>query len=278
MILPRPVIVANEIRMLRSYHRGTFLLVEGRDDRLVFERHTSKPHCHVKVLEGKERLYEVVQILEEARFPGVVGVVDADLDRIQSIGVPSPNILMTDDHDLETMQLRSPALDVLLGELGSPTKLQRFGADVRQALLTAALPIGALRLHSRRAAINLRFDGLRYGNCIDPSNLLPDPDAIVREVINRSMRQDLDAKELKGAVELVLREGHDPWQLCSGPDLVAVLSLGLRKTLGTNDAAEVTEDRLQRMLRIAYGGHLHNSGLRAQLEAWVQQHPPYRVF
>ena len=278
MILPRPVIVANEIRMLRSYHPGTFLLVEGRDDRLVFERHTSKPHCHVKVLEGKERLYEVVHILEEDEFAGVVGVVDADLDRIQGVGVPSPNILMTDDHDLETMQLRSAALEVLLGEFGSPNKLQRFGDDVRPALLGAALPIGALRLHSRRAGLDLRFGGVRYANCIDVSSLQPDPDGMVSEVMNRSMRQDLNPTELKRAVELILKEGHDPWQLCSGPDLVAILSLGLRKTLGTNDAGEVAEDRLQRMLRIAYGAHLHSSELRAQLQAWVHQHPPYRVF
>ena len=35
----RPVVIANEIRLKRSQHPGAFLVVEGRDDRLFWERY-----------------------------------------------------------------------------------------------------------------------------------------------------------------------------------------------------------------------------------------------
>ena len=38
MIAQRPVVVANEIRLWRAVHKGAFLLLEGRDDRLFYER------------------------------------------------------------------------------------------------------------------------------------------------------------------------------------------------------------------------------------------------
>lgn len=37
-----PNSIANEIRMTRSQHKGSFLLVEGSTDALLFERLTNK--------------------------------------------------------------------------------------------------------------------------------------------------------------------------------------------------------------------------------------------
>jgi hypothetical protein len=38
MIGQQPVVIANEIRLWRALHKGAFMLVEGRDDRLFYER------------------------------------------------------------------------------------------------------------------------------------------------------------------------------------------------------------------------------------------------
>ena len=46
----------------------------------------------------------------------------------------SQNLLFTDTHDLETMLLNSPALEKVLSEHGSETKINNFAKDIRQTL------------------------------------------------------------------------------------------------------------------------------------------------
>ena len=78
MIARRPTIIANEIRMKRSQYQGTFLVVEGRDDRLFMERFICHEICKIEVAEGKENVCEVLRILESDNFMGVLGLIDAD--------------------------------------------------------------------------------------------------------------------------------------------------------------------------------------------------------
>src|SRR6267378_656553 len=100
--LRRPVFIANEIRLKRSHHPGAFLVLEGRDDRLLNEVLTDRGACQIVVGEGKERVLDIVSILEHDGFPGVLGLVDADFDRINGVAY-GPNVVVTDGHDLESM-------------------------------------------------------------------------------------------------------------------------------------------------------------------------------
>ena len=78
-----PDAIANSIRMKRSHHTGCFLIVEGRDDRLFFEQFVDSGDCSVQVVEGKCNVVRVIDILDADSFPGAIGVIDADLDRIE---------------------------------------------------------------------------------------------------------------------------------------------------------------------------------------------------
>ena len=143
MTLPRSaVVIANEIRLRRSQHRGTFVIVEGRDDRLFYERFFDLQQCKFIVADGKAKVCEVIRILDADSFRGVLGIVDADFDLLEEIPVSSLNVIQGDCHDLEATLVRSPALDRVLREFGSEDKIQRFvanaGRDIRHVLLTAA--------------------------------------------------------------------------------------------------------------------------------------------
>lgn len=274
----RPEVVATEIRMLRSQYRGTFLLTEGRDDRLLLEHVTNSDACRVKVCDGKSRVREIVRILEESAFGGVLGVVDANLDRVEGVATGSPNILVTDDHDLDCMQVRSAALDAVLLEFGSPEKLAKFGKDVRGALIGAAMPIACLRLHSRRANLALRFEGVSYAECVDAGTLEPKVDGVIREIKNHSNRHDISDESLRAAIAAVQSQNHDPWNLCNGADLLGILSLGLRSAIGSHSGTGVAESVLRPVLRVAYREHFPATRLRQDLDAWGQANDPYRVF
>ena len=169
-----PNVRANAIRLKRQEHEESFLVVEGRDDRLFFEQFVNRQYCWVIVADGKQNVADVVYILEADGFPGVAGVIDADLDHAEGIRPASANGIVLETVDLEALLIRSPALDRVLVELWSSDKIAGFGANVRDTLLAAALPIGCLRLHSRRFDLNLTFHGLRYARCIDAASLILD--------------------------------------------------------------------------------------------------------
>jgi hypothetical protein len=182
--------------------------------------------------------------------------VDADFDFLEEIPVSSLNVIQGDCHDLEAMLVRSPAFDRVLREFGSEDKMQRFvtnaGRDIRHVLLTAASPLGYLRWHSLRADLRLRFDGLLFSRFIDMAALTVDRSKLIATVKNHSQRQDLDNHELELAVREMEEPKHDPWQLCNGHDLVGVLSIGLRRAIGSQSAAAVGVEEMERVLRLAY--------------------------
>jgi hypothetical protein len=277
MIRRRPVVIANEIRMKRSQLPGSFLVVEGRDDRLFCERFVDAS-VNIVVAEGKEDVSEVIRILDEDHFPGVIGMVDADFDRIEGNEWASANLILLDTHDLETMLIRSSALDRVLVEFGSREKIETFGRDVREALIVAAIPIGCLRLHSQRAELNLRFQGITYSRCINQQSLEMNWTALIDEVKNRSQRPELSSDELDAAIRTLKFLEYDPWQICSGHDLVSILSVGLRRILGTNSAAAVSDEVLRRSLRLAYhDNEFSNSQLAARFREWEVLNPGYRI-
>lgn len=194
---------ANAIRQTRQEHAGCFLVVEGRDDRLFFEQFVDCQDCWVIVEGGKQNVVDVVSILEDDGFPGVVGVVDADFDHFEGISQASDNIIVLETVDLEALLIRSTALDRVLVELGSVDKIAKFGASVREALLAAALPIGCLRLHSLRVGLSLTFQGLRYGGCIEVATLVLDVFGLIQEVENRTRRFDLQRDHLAREIDII---------------------------------------------------------------------------
>src|SRR5712692_8435090 len=183
-LLTAPVAIANEIRLKRSQHRGTFVVVEGRDDRLLYEKFFADPHqCRFVVAGNKARVCEVIRILDSDGFYGALGIVDADFDLLDGTSVSSSNIVRGDCHDIEAMLVRSPAFDKVLREFGSEDKIgkliTRTETDIRSVLLAAASPLGYLRWHSQRPALQLRFEELQFAGFIDMRTLTVNRSALI---------------------------------------------------------------------------------------------------
>lgn len=273
--------LANAIQLLRQVERDGLVLVEGDKDDLALARFFLVPN-NIKVAGNKEIACRTMEIVESRGIPGVVAIVDPDLDLLEARGTGSPNILTHDCHDLETALLRSSAFDRILREFGNPTTIDSFvrqtGMSVREVLLEAGKPIGYLRWLSFKRNWNLKFEGLTYSRFINRFTLSIDVGDLVDTVKNNSQRPDLDRDEVLEALSAELGGSHDPWHVCNGHDLVSILSVGFRKALASRSAATVSSEALQTALRLAYdASDFSSSALFAALEAWEISHHPFRI-
>ncbi|MBD2492778.1 DUF4435 domain-containing protein [Nostoc sp. FACHB-280] len=274
--------VANYIRLRRSTFTGTFLLVEGSSDKVFYQRFVDELACELVDTSGKpssrQNAIDILEILEQSNFQGVLVIVDADFDRLKSLVSSSHNLLYTDTHDLETMLIQSPALDKVLAEFGSEEKIAQFKRDVRLTLCEIGISVGYLLLISLSEGLNLTFEGITFSKFIDEQTLQINELRMIQEVKNKSQAYSLKDEELQKQLISQKNNNHDPWQVCCGHDLVEILSLGLRKALGTNKAADVEPNALERSLRLAYEEvYFCKTQLYFNIRTWESQNQPFKV-
>lgn len=275
--------VANQIRLRRSTYQGTFLLVEGTSDKTFYERFVDKSECQLVSVSGKPssklRVISVLKILEESNFQGVLAIVDADFDRLTTPTYQkSANLLYTDSHDLETMLINSPAFDKVISEFASQEKISQFNQDIRLVILESAVPIGYLRWISLGDGLNLAFENITFSKFIDEKTLRIDKLKFIGEVKKKSQNFSLKDEDLQQQLMDKNNGDRDPWQICCGHDLVEILSFGLRKTIGSNQATDVEPISLERNLRLAYEAvYFQGTQLYSHICTWESNNPPFRV-
>ncbi len=272
----------NAIRLRRTTFLGTFLLVEGSTDKILYERFVDTVNCQLVSVSGKPssklRVISVLGILESEDFQGILAIVDADFDHLEPLLNNSPNLLRTDTHDLETMILKSFAFDKVLIEFGSEEKISNFNRNVRTALLEAGASVGYLRWVSQLEKSNLTFDGITFSKFIDEPTLQIDELKLIQTVKNKSQALLLKDEELQQCLTNQKSSRHDPWQVCCGHDMMEILSLGLRKAIGSLNAADVTPNNLERSLRLAYETtYFYETQLYSAIRVWESDNQPFQV-
>jgi len=274
--------IASEIRLTRGpSFSGAFLIVEGEtSDLRVYGRLIDRELCRIIPSHGKENAIHVLEILESENFAGVLAIVDADFWRLEGRELPSSNLFITDTHDLETMILKSPALDKLLTEFGSADKIERFierlGKSIRDVLLDSGTPIGYLRWISQKEGLSLRFEGIVFSRFLDDEALNIDDSEMITEVKNKSQRHDLRVEDLRNSIDELANTNHDPWDICCGHDLVCILSFGFRKALGSKT---VGPELIETSLRLAYEAtYFLVTQLYKSLRVWEKANQPFRIF
>ncbi len=256
------------------------MLVEGSLDKIFYQRFVDEHACQLVCVSGKPssklRVIAVLEILEKSSFQGVLAIVDADFDRLETSPPNSLNLLYTDSHDLETMLLDSPALDKVITEFGSQEKIAKFNRDVRTALLEAGMWVGYLLWVSQCDGLNLTFDGIKFSNFVDDRTLQIDELKLIREVKNKSQALSLKDEELQQRLTNKRSNSHDRWQVCCGHHLVEILSLGLRKAIGSNKAADVEPHSLEQNLRLAYEEvYFQKTRLYLDMITWESNNQPF---
>lgn len=272
--------IANSLRMKRSQFKGTFLVVEGEDDSKCYGRFVDECHCRITVAYGRPNVIGVLTILEGEAFAGVLGIVDADFSTILGDLPKSHNILVTDAHDLEVMQIQSPALERVLTELGDPDAIERYrqehGKTVRDGLFDLGSAIGYFRFVSSREGWGIKFDGICFDSFIDERKLVCDTvalyraaDQLSRTVVPHDVGEHIERARV-GTVDL----SH----VCNGHDLMEVLGIGLRRVWGKRLPAETSAERVSMLIRVAYDdGCFLSTALCAAIRAWETGNIPFKV-
>jgi len=273
--------IANEVRMTRSLHKGTFLLVEGGTDARVFKRFVDKANCKVIPANGKDKALDALKILEDDNFKGALVIVDADFWHLEGIKPGSANLLFTDTHDLETMILSAPeVLEKLQSEFGHDKKMKLLPKPVVDLVLDCSLPIGFLRWwgESSTDAPPIRFRELTFENFIDKAKLTVNINQLIEEIKNNLRDVEIDEKAIKDKIRSFKKENHDPWQVCCGHDMVHVLAIGFRSVFGNKNVSTWTAAQLEGTLRVSYEySHFRLTRLHGSIEEWQTLNPSFKV-
>lgn len=267
--------VANTVRMMRTRHTGAVLIVEGDKDARVYGRVVEPTECKVVPGYGKARTLEALSILEGDGVPGIAAVVDSDFFRIAGMPPLSASAFLTDAHDLETVMVASPGLDKVLEEFGSRQKMA--GKNIRQILLESGQVMGYLRFLSLRDGLNLAFEKISFGAFVDRDTMKVDVGRLINEVKNKSGQHALNVSATRAKVEVLIGT-HNPLDVCCGHDLIGILSIGLRRAIGSCSALEASPEALERSLRLAYEtAHFAQTNLYAGLAAWGNRQQGFRI-
>ena len=266
-----------EVIMNRQANQGSFLVLEGPDDHKFWRPRVALNACELVIGDGKPNVEGALVRLDKRGFLGALGIVDDDYDRLEGRTLPSPNLLATDAHDLESVLLRSSALDRVLAEFGDPAKIRRFedpqDITVRAALLQRGLPFGRLRWLSLRLGWGLSFDHLRPERFADSKTWVVDQERLYAAVTATGVVESTET--LKAATQMLPQT--DPWSICQGHDLISLLRIGLQRVLGDLKPNRGVGD-IAALLRAAYDEReLHQGALGGSIDGWQSANPPYRV-
>ncbi|MFO0586920.1 MAG: DUF4435 domain-containing protein [Polyangiaceae bacterium] len=269
-----PGSLVTTLDMMRSYFSGSILVLEGEDDRRFWQRRIDKASCQCALAGAKNTLLLAVQRLDETGFRGALGVIDADLDHLESRLPSSPNILATDTVDLEAMLIRSTAFDGVLAEIGDPAKIESFerrsGHTVRTALLERSLSYGRLRWVSDRAKLKIPVEKLSPYKYMNEETWSLDHEGLLRDA--GAHTNSLSPDDLRSLIESL--PAHDPWSVVHGKDMVRILDVGLKRQLGNGSHT----DHVARLLRQGIdSAELHQTRLGVGITSWEQRNPPYVV-
>jgi hypothetical protein len=279
--------------MVRNYPDKShiaFVLLEGETDGKAYDSYANHDACQFIIAHGKKTVIDALLFVDQAGIPGVLGIVDADFDVLEGISYSTNNLLFTDTHDLETMIIKSGALEKILVECGSEEKIARFivksGKDIRACLVEHGMHIGYLRWISQRENLALSFEGLEFEKFVDKETLRIDLMKLIHVVKERSYNnhQDKAQKHVirecdpQKSVEQIKSDAHDGWHICCGHDLVNMLSLGLTRTLGTHNTRSVEPEMIEKLLRLAYEySHFRQTHLYASIRIWEETNAPFVI-
>lgn len=266
--------ICNQISMERTVFDGTFLLVEGVTDERLFEKFVDKEHVQIIEAHSKDNVRHAVKDMKSSRKDErVIGIIDADLDRLLGRRVKPP-LFHTDCRDMEMMVIRSNALDDVLDEYCEREPLMKFTelvGPVREALLSASYPIGLLMFISQTEGLNLSFKDLEFERFVNSRTLSLNVESMVDAVIFNSKNCRMGKKALISRLHRETENLDDEWDAARGHDTVDILLLALKRNFGSFNSRNLNEGELGGALRLAFSDACFRSTeLFADTDEWAR--------
>jgi hypothetical protein len=267
--------IAQEIRQERQVHKGSFLLLAGESDIKRFGKFVDQDGCSIQNCFSRQNLLEAIDILTDEGFSGVLGLADAEFDRIEG-HAQSEGIIFSDSHDFDLDFIRTDSLHRYLTEVAHSDKCNELGGPegVRAWLLEACKPLSVLRYITRVQDLGIRLDQVDYRQiCIDGC---VDVDLLAYHLSASQSNTSVD--DLKSMLKSYVTQNFDLLQLTNGNDLSAMLGLALQGHLGDRkpDQAFGAEVKIHLRLTFSEEDFVHTPLFFAIL-GWEAENAPYVI-
>jgi hypothetical protein len=272
-----------ESKFFNAARRIVTLLVEGGFDQRFWRMHCARD-CRVTPKRGRQAVLAELDRAKGHPDAVLLGVLDADLDRVEDRLVIRDDVIWTDAHDLEGTLIALPALGKLIAQLVDPEKLvedeARWTESIQVRLFRHGAEMGRLRWLVQRedlAALVFKkkskrelnlFD--RYERCVD-ADWSPSLGKIIEQLINYSSAHHLLSQDLVDQCEALAEA--DPAQLCNGHDLIGFL----RVSPQIGKRSLVAEDLADRLAGACERHWLASTRMWQGIESWEQAHPGFHV-
>lgn len=239
-----------------------WILVEGETDIQVYTKFFKKESVNLKSVPGASgQITDTVAYVRRSTNQ-VIGIKDADFDRLNN-KEESPNIFLTDQHDLEMMMIHS---DQVLYNLSSEYSFEGDILTIRDEIIHLASFIGYVRWFDNQNSFNILFKGLGFGSFYDGTNGFKTK-KFLAELNKRPSEKtrDLDAEEINLFIEN--HRGTDLFQLCNGHDTSSLFSIRLSSNVKYKKTGK--ED-FHKSLRLSYRkDDFKQTGLYTAINSWA---------
>lgn len=268
----RPADISAQIRMERQRHKGAFLLVEGATDIRRFSKFFDPVGCSLVNCYGKENVIGAVDIEENKGREDILGLVDADFDRLTGVDLEADNVFVSNFHDYDVDKFGTDVIGRYLAEFGRADKVEALGGHTGcvAVLLESLKPLSAARYANERYEIGYSFKGLEYEAFFNGETI--DVDRLVDHLSQGRFGSQQHRETLRARIDQFASSQIDLWQVTNGHDLMAALGIALRGRLGDRKIQQTWRSEVESHLRLAFdASDFEMTGMLARVTAWEQR-------
>ncbi len=275
--------VFSELGLLRTSFSGALVLLEGSSDCSVIDGFIASDKCRSIPAHSKKNVIDIIVLARRNGVSGVLGIVDADFDRLNNRAVVDQDICVTDYHDLELGILLSGVMNRLIAQYCDAGLLTAFlnrvaKASLIDAVLECASSVGVLRWVSSIRGLNLNFQQLDFTVFMDRASLAVLQSDLIRVVVGNTRNCTATPSALATEMAKLFSRRPDLRQVSCGHDVSDVMSIALRHVVGKCVPAIAEARNIERMCRMAYAASDFAAGsVYLGIKAWETRNAPYTV-
>ena len=228
--------IAADVRMQRQVHKGSFLLFEGNTDYKRLKKIVDEGRCCTIICFGKDNVVDAVDRLSDDGTPGILGLVDADFDRVLNRLPVADNLIVSQAHDYDLDIMMTNALDRYFFEVADDAKVKAQAASgaavtsVFVGVLESLRPLSALRYANEKEQLGYKLTDLDVADFFDGTTV-----SVVKlvDVCSQGRFSDAASKQrLSATIAGYAALNMDLYQISSGHDACAAVGIALRDVIG----------------------------------------------
>lgn len=239
-----------------------WLAVEGATDERFFRSRKFQRDVKIVVATGWEGVKDVLIGANQCKHNSiVVGLIDRDYRDHNGSQPIIQGLVLTDLRDIEGMMFWSSALHRVYCELGSLAKLPKcdqeeidYGA-IRTQITSSCQKLGKFRAHCFVSGQNVSFNDLDYAKFVCDKSLSLDVVKFLAHLRGRDNGAhciDESGWTISQAGDCLRKEHSDTQSICHGHDLMALVSISLRRMWGSKGGS-ISRDDIESIFRVGYG-------------------------